>query len=328
MRRKIFVVNDRMAVGAAGSVLHIRSFIDDIGVDFHNRGEVTYGEITEALGQYASAKIGGKVLGQIEALILVEATDRRGSLTCGRTSRREMTSGQFGKVITIGAGSDNIIDQVQRLDKNWKYGMSQPPDGEAEFPEFVTLARNFMLLANMYWKEFASPTSIFEAWGGAYDLIYQDSNKVFQYLNEYTIFLRQFDVDQPEKGIQLANVLKYERRPDVSFITMLNDGKLDFFGAKDITASDVPVQLRVGGDNFTMNSRIHVSIIAVGKGHRFAASPIIQIDGLDPGEEAKQTVFTRFDEEGRLCVGFHAEHDEWLEEQAMSYYQRHAGNWS
>ena len=48
-----------------------------------------------------------------------------------------------------------------------------------------------------------------------------------------------------------------------------------------------------------MNSRLHISIIAVGKGNRFAA-PLIQIDGLDKDEETKQTVFTWFDEDGRL----------------------------
>ena len=48
-----------------------------------------------------------------------------------------------------------------------------------------------------------------------------------------------------------------------------------------------------------MNSKVHISIIAVGKGGRFA-SPLIQIDGLDPTEQAKQTVFTWFDEQKRL----------------------------
>ena len=30
MRRKIFIVNDCMAIGAAGSVLHLRGFIEDV----------------------------------------------------------------------------------------------------------------------------------------------------------------------------------------------------------------------------------------------------------------------------------------------------------
>ena len=325
MRRKIFIVNDRMAIGAAGSVPHLRGFIEDMGEEFSDRGDFSYAEIRSALDKYASSQIGKKALKEIEALILVEASGWRGSLTCGLSSRRDLVSDGYGRVVAIGAGSDNIIDQVNRLD-NWRYGMSQPPDGEVEFPEFVTLARNLTLLANLYWREFAQPEGIFDAWGGAYDLIYQDSKKTFRYLSEYTIFLRQFDVDRSDEDIRPMNVLKYERRPEVSLITMINDGELDFFGAKDITASEEPLQVTVGGNEFTMNSKIHISIIAIGKGTRFV--PMIQIDGLGPGEKTNQTVFTWFDEEGKLCIAFHAQHDEWLKDQAMSFYQRHASRWA
>ena len=79
--------------------------------------------------------------------------------------------------------------------------------------------------------------------GGAYDLIYQDTGKVFRYLDDYTIILRLFDVGQADRGIQLMNVLKYARLPDVSYISMVTDKGLDFFGAKDITASEVPVTI-------------------------------------------------------------------------------------
>ena len=201
--------------------------------------------------------------------------------------------------------------------------MSQPPDGETQFPEFGALVTNLTLLANVYWKEFMSPENIFDAWGGAYDLIYQDSNKAFRHLNDYTIVLRRFDADQGDKGLQLANVLKYERRSELSFIMMLNNGKLDFFGAKDITAPDEPVSFTLGKDELTMNSRMHISIIDVCKGNRFLP-PIVQIEGLDPVQHGTQTVFTDFDEERRLRVFFHAEHDAWLQEQAMSYYKEHA----
>ena len=132
-----------------------------------------------------------------------------------------------------------------------------------------------------------------------------------------------FDADRAVDGIRPTNVLKYERRPEVSLIAMQNDGKLDFFGAKDITASDAPLQVSIRSSELTMNSKVHISIIAVGKADRFLA-PIIQIDGLDDKEETKQTVFTWFDEDGRLAVAFHAEHERWLEEQALSYYQQHA----
>ena len=213
------------------------------------------------------------------------------------------------------------------MDNNYNIGISQPPDSKDEFPEFGTLAGNLMLLANIYWKEFTSPDNLFEAWGGAYDFIYQDTEKIFQYLDEYTIFLRLFDADQAENGIQLINILKYERRSDFSFIVVHNGGRLDFFGAKDVTASDIPLKVYLGKDGLSMNSKVHISIIAVGKENRFLP-PMIQIDGLDPTEQEKQTVFSWTNEEGRLCIAFHAEHDKWLTEQAMSFYQKNADSFS
>ena len=323
MRRKIFIVNDRLAVGTAGSALHVGPFVHDLIGEFRNKGGFTRAEVGDFLERYASSRLGGNAYEHIGALVIAEATDWRGSLTKGLRNHKNIVSGRFGRVIAIGTGSDSIINQVQRLANKYRYGSSQPPDGNERFPEFGSLSMNLILLANIYWTEFASPSTVFDAWGGAYDLIYQDSNRTFRYLDEYTIFLRRFDVDRAENGIQLVNVLKYERRPDVSFITMLNNGRLDFFGAKDITASDAPIEVRLGGNEFTMNSRVHISIIEVGKGNRFLP-PMIQVDGLDPEQRVKQTVFTWFDEDRRLCVAFHAEHDEWLKEQATSYYQDHA----
>ena len=170
------------------------------------------------------------------------------------------------------------------------------------------MARNLWLLANVYWKEFASPANLFDAWGGAYDLIYQDAQKRFRHLDSYTIFIRHFNAALPDSEIELINVLKYERRPSASVIAMTGGEQLDWFAAKDITASDAPVSLRVGGKDFTMDSTAHITILTVGVGNRYLA-PIIQIDGLDPKGRATPTVFTDFDEEGRLCVAFQAKHD-------------------
>lgn len=47
----------------------------------------------------------------------------------------------------------------------------------------------------------------------------------------------------------------------------------------DITASDTPVTLRVGGKDFTMDSTGDVTILTVGVGNWYLA-PIIQIDRL------------------------------------------------
>ena len=119
MRRKIFVVNDHMAVGAAGSPWHIRMFIDAVWGEFHDRSKFTYSEINTFLQQYASSGWGGEVVEQIGVIIVAEAADWRGSLSKGLTNRREIVSQRFGKVVTIGTGADGIIEQVESLDNRY-----------------------------------------------------------------------------------------------------------------------------------------------------------------------------------------------------------------
>ena len=311
MRRKIFVVNPRIAVGVAGSVAEIRIFVDHLISVFAKKTQFTKHEVQEFLRRFGLTKLGRSVFDKIGAVLLVEAIDWGGTLTWGVASQRSFVSDRFGRGTSIGTGADTIVSQIRRLDEKYKYGFSQSPDGDAEFPEFLTLANNFMLLANVYWKEFASPDNLFDAWGGAYDIIFQDADSNFRFLNDYSIFLRLYDVNVSDKDIQLVNVLKYERRPDVSLMSMFNNGQLQFFGAKDIIAPEGELEISVGGPSFTFNSDIHVSIIGVGKGTKYLA-PMIQIDGLDSKKRAKQTVFTEIRDDGRLWVAFEAAYDDWL----------------
>ena len=327
MRRKVFIVNDHLAVGAAGSALHVAAFIDDLTNRFRDRDLFSKDDIEAFLHQYASNRRGEEIVEQIGYLLVLEATDWRGSLSKGLSNYQNGISKRFGRVVAIGTGSDSILEQVRKLDDNYQYGLTQPPASEDRFPEFGTLASNLLLLGNIYWAEIMSPANVFnEGWGGAYDLIYQDSGRRFNYLKDYTIFPRLLDVNQPDMELRPMNVLKYERRADISYIAMLNDGKLDFFGAKDINATDGPVTLTLSQEDFTMNSKFHISLIAVGKEGRYM-SPLIQIDGLEAEGQGNQTVFTDFDEQGRMRILFHAQHDEWLKGEALSYYRRHTERW-
>ena len=71
MRRKVFIVNDHMAVGAAGTVKCISKFIEDLTHEFHKRSKFTYADIRDFMDKYRSSKLGGQVLEQVDAIILV-----------------------------------------------------------------------------------------------------------------------------------------------------------------------------------------------------------------------------------------------------------------
>ncbi|MDE2925947.1 MAG: hypothetical protein OXT71_06060 [Acidobacteriota bacterium] len=319
MRRKIFVVNDRMAVGVAGPVPRARALVTDMIDEFGGNPDFQRDDISVFLKRHARVSSDPEAVG---AIVLAGEEGGVASLAMSSDGPMVHDSKRFGEVVSIGVGAESIIRQVEQLDK-YKIGYSRPQDGGKGFPEFVPLSYNLVLLANLYWNEIVVGNNIFDSWGGAYDLIYRDADKTFQYLEEYTIFLRYYDHQQSDQGVQLRNVLKYERRSDVSLLTMLHDDRLVFFGARDTTDPDDPLDVRVGGPDFTMNSKVHVSIIQIGKG-RVSVPPMIQIDGLGDGDESKQTVTTLFDEEGRLCVWFEKTHEEWLVQEAKKQYQRYS----
>ena len=76
-----------------------------------------------------------------------------------------------------------------------------------------------------------------------------------------------------------------------------------------------------------MNSKVHISIVAVRKEDRYLLA-MIQIEGLVSTDQVPPTVKTWFDDEGRLCVWSRADHDEWLKGEVMSFYKKRAHKWS
>ena len=87
MRRKIFIVNDHLAVGAAGDVMSIRAFIDDISETFHDRPHFESVEIKDYLNDYATSPLGQAVFKEIGFVMLVEG-DRLAGFVEPWTGRR------------------------------------------------------------------------------------------------------------------------------------------------------------------------------------------------------------------------------------------------
>ena len=322
LRRKLFLINDHFAMGAAGSVIHVQKFVDDIKSTFQDKIDVSFGEIEEYLIEYRQRSTNQDVYENVGSIMLIEGSDRQGSLTKGINGHQQVESHMFGNATAIGKGGQSMIEAIDGLGKNYHYGISQPENGDEHFPEFHSLAANLCVIANAFWDEFASPESVFRAWGGAYDVVYQNAGRQFRFLDEYTLFLRVFDVNAPDLGIQPRNVLKYKRHEGYSFILTMNGNHTAVFGALDITSTDIPTTITLSKDDFDFNSnKIHISIIGVKKDNIWLR-PMIQIDGIDRANGAKPTTLTWIDDEGRLCLGFQSEHDEWLEHQAQEYYEK------
>ena len=321
MRRKIFVVNEHLAVGAAGKVASIRAIIHHLFGAFGDKPSFSSAELEDSIMAYASTPKGQDAFKGAHLFALAEATDRTGLLDCTArpTAKSETVSRTFGTVSAIGSGSGRVLDQIRTFD-GYAHGSSQPQDRKEKFPEVGPLATNLGLLAGIYWRELVSPRQVFDAWGGAYDLIYQDSNRVFRHLTDYTLVVRVCDIDDPDGQIWPRGIMKYERQRDVSYIAMLTQKGLEFFAAKDITAPAGPATVKLAKGKFTMSSKFHVSVIEVRKGDEFITL-MTQVEGL-PDEQSKSTMLTWFDEEGRLSVWFRSDHDEWLRGVAMEAYSQ------
>lgn len=325
MRRKIFIVNDHLAVGASGSALHIERFLGRVFEELHDRTNFTRYEVEDFFNRLISGPEGREVLEQVGLLVSANATDWKGWIVAGKAARKQVFSQHLGPVVAIGSGANSVVEEARR---GYLWGRGQAYANSSILSELDSLVLNLHLLAKLYWREFSSPERVFDAWGGAYDLIYHDSNNRFRYVDDYTIFLRRFDADEPEKGLQLINVLKYERRTEVSLIMMFNDkGGLHLFGARDITDSNGFKKVAITKDVLTMNSRVHVSLIEVGKRGK-SLEPLIQVEILDPSQSDSQTArpraFVDLHDGVQWGIYFKAEHDKWLEQQVKSYYEERA----
>lgn len=322
-RRKTIIVSDHLAVGVAGSVDHVVSFLSALNGQFGQSSDFTLADLDGFLDGYAANARGAAVLSEIRAIMAVAADGGSGFLITGTGhGYSHFNSQHFGEVVAVGSGRESIVREVRRFDQG-RYGFDQPPDDQ--WPEFTALARNLVVLGHLYWKEFAASfttieSNIFSGWGGAYDCVYRDRHGLFKYLESYTVLLRLLDVDQQgrETGANLTHLLKYERGDDASVVATTDGGDLSFFAARDITASGDPEYITLGGPDFTMNSRVHVVVTAVLKDGRFR-SPVIYVDGLDPNQPAEpRTVFTWFDDEGRLATWFRKDFDDWITERILN----------
>ena len=104
MRRKIFVINDHLVVGAAGDVISIRTFIQHLIDAFGDRPIFASQEVKEFLNGYASSTRGRDVFDQIHFVLLVEAQDWRGSFT-----RRLASRGPTFLVTDLGKSSPLVL---------------------------------------------------------------------------------------------------------------------------------------------------------------------------------------------------------------------------
>ena len=77
MRRKLFIVNDRMAVGVAGAVTSIQSFLGTLMDRFSLDSNFTLSDVKGFMDEYESSLHRYDTLEEVGVLLLVEATDWR-----------------------------------------------------------------------------------------------------------------------------------------------------------------------------------------------------------------------------------------------------------
>lgn len=253
IKRKVFIINDHIAVGISGTLVHMRAFIKDLKEKFHTMSSNSFSEIHEFINIYSNNEHGRNVLQNIHALILLNTSEKTYFFVAGEKAKKncsEKFSNLFGESIAIGSGQKTVLDEIERVGNYQIIGLKGDPIYQA-------LVKNLTVLSQIHQIDSLSGKSLIEYWGGGYEMIYLNRNRKFQYLNEYTMTYWTIDLDEEESTIEPFSILRYERNEQYSVIFTHEYGKSRIFGCTDITERS-PVKIE-GKVNF--NSGIFINTV-------------------------------------------------------------------
>ena len=113
-RRKTLVVNDHLAVGVAGSVTHLGSFLNELIGEFRHRVALALSDVKAFLERNAASTRGAEVLLEIRAIMAVTADGGSSFLIAGSGhAYSHYRSRHFGEVVAVGSGRESIVQEVR-----------------------------------------------------------------------------------------------------------------------------------------------------------------------------------------------------------------------
>lgn len=263
LRRKVFIINDNMAVGTSGSLVHMSAFIQDLKETFPHSSSVSLFDLNTFIEAYIDDNHGSIVLGNIHALILLKDNEQFVFYVAGDKAKQnctEVDTKKFGKVISIGSGQVSFTKEAERLDR---YHLQTPTMASNE-PIHAAIGFNLSLISQLHQIDSLTGRTILEYWGGGYEIVFYDVNEgKFKHLEKYTIVFWNINLGVSE-GMTPYGVLHYDRCVEESIIYTHGQSGLNIFPVKDICDFSKRT-ITINTSDIDFNSEIITNLILVSR---------------------------------------------------------------
>ena len=295
MKRKLFIVNRRMAVGVSGRVIHMARFVKDLQDRFAGRDKFTFAAIESYFNDYDR-----EIIGNVVAIILyrVDEVNRFavvGNWTGGALIERKFP--QFGKVLAVGSGNATLVSEIERMDRRFE---ALAIGNRNHDRIYHSLVMQLSLFSQILKIDNLAGRSLLEYWGGAFEIIYLNERGNYQFLENQTIVYWHLDLDDPGSDFSPLGVVKQEYRDCLLVIHVYEQGQFKSFGARDVTGKPrVDGELTLSMEDLDYNSEIICNAVLVSRGGVFKT--IYNVVDKHTSEHPGM-VFLEIDDDNRLRV--------------------------
>lgn len=262
MKRKLFVVNRRLAVGVSGGVIHMARFIRDLQGRFMEQEDFTFAAIESHFSDYDQ-----EIIDNVVAIVLFRADGVHQVAVVGGHNddgliEREFP--QFGKVLAVGSGNATLVSEIERMDQ--RFGALSIGDWSHD-RIYLSLVKQLSLISQLHKIDNLTGRSLLEYWGGAFEIIYLNEQGHYQFLENQTIVHWHLDLDDPGSDFSPLGVVKQEYRDGLLVIHVYEEGRFRTFGVRDVTGKPkTHDNMTVSIEDLDYNSEIICNAVLITKG--------------------------------------------------------------
>jgi len=207
LSQKIYVINDKLAIGLLGSVYEMKMFLKDLRNNFLYR-EINIQNLQNFWNEYDKQEF------KNSSYIFLMAFEEKGRTKFYYQMEKcwnNNTSKLFNCTYASGTGSERFLEEVINTNKittNWNIGSSKS-----------AVALNYITLVNLIGSERFTASTIKDLWGAGFEMIAFENGK-FKKIDDITFIIWNINVNQnKEITKQPTYAVNYKYYEDVLVIT-------------------------------------------------------------------------------------------------------------
>lgn len=241
LRRKVYVIDDQLAIGLAGSGHEMKEFLGEI------KNYFKYHAVSEANILTFLQEFGQQTYPNSSAILVHAANTPEGILITyhyfGAWQKR--ATPRYGDVFACGSGSNDFLEAVSQ---EWSLATDSATNDLRQ-----AIALNYCLLGNVLNQERLELSTIKKQWGAGFEMIYFDGKR-FRHMDDITIVLwkGQLTIATGEVNVSPLTFINYRYSSDgeILIINVCNGSQAAAYGAlplylksEDIDQSTMPTKL-------------------------------------------------------------------------------------